>query len=115
LQAGLAMLVGETVAGKEFAMLDQGEQRFRTWANRWLSRQCRKLTRARNLEAAWWHFSTIGMMSRWSGEMAHMFQGVRTEMTWNFEEQMAGASGIGTVEVTGERRVFSPTSRKTPV
>jgi hypothetical protein len=31
---GIPMLVGKTVAEKEFAMLDQGEQRFRTWANR---------------------------------------------------------------------------------
>jgi hypothetical protein len=53
LQAELAMLVGETVAEKEFAMLDEGEQRFRTWANRWLSRRGMKLTRARNPEAAW--------------------------------------------------------------
>jgi hypothetical protein len=35
-------------------------------------------------------------------------------MTWNFDELMAAASRIGKVVVTGERAVFSPTSRKTP-
>jgi hypothetical protein len=35
-QAVLERLVGETVAEKGFAMLDEGEQRSGSWANRWL-------------------------------------------------------------------------------
>jgi hypothetical protein len=104
----------EAVAEREFAMLDQDDQRSRSWANRWLAQQGLNLKRARKLEAARWHFATKGTIGRWFTEMAHVFEGIRPEMVWNFDELMAAASRGGKVVVTGERAVFSPTSRKTP-
>ena len=114
LQAVLSIMVSPSVATKEFAVLEQDEDRCRTWANKWLTQQGLNLKRARALEAVRWHAATRGTIRRWFAELQALFGGVRSEMVWNFDELMAAASRTGKAVVTGEAQLFSPQCKKTP-
>jgi hypothetical protein len=65
MKAVLARLLGETVAERECAMLDQDDQRFRSWAKGGCPSKGLNLKRARKLEAARWQFATKGTIGRW--------------------------------------------------
>ena len=114
LHAVLTVLAGGKAAAKEFAMMDQEDQRCRSWANKWLAMQSLHLKRAQKLEAARWHAATRGTIRRWFAEMDALFRAVRAEMVYNFDELMVASSRAGKAVVTGDEQLFSPQGRKTP-
>jgi hypothetical protein len=87
----MAVLAGGRAAAREFAIMEQDEERCRSWANQWLAQQALHLRRAWRLEADRWRAATRGTIRRGVVELETLFRNVRPEMVWNFDELMVAA------------------------
>jgi hypothetical protein len=107
----MAVLAGERAAAREFAIMEQDEERCRSWAGQWLARQALHVRRAQRLEADRWRAATKGTIRRWFVELDALFRTVRPEMVWDFDELMVAAGRAGKAVVTGNEELFSPQGR----